>query len=64
MAMGDTLNSVTIEFSKDDPSFKLWDRAQVVVAFSGTKFAKDLIFVGRKASTTKALVDVLKVRSQ
>jgi hypothetical protein len=62
--MGDTLNRVAIEMSKDDPSSKLWDRVQVVVALSRTQFAKDLIFVGRKASTTKALVDVLKIRSQ
>ena len=62
--MGDTLNRVAIEMSKDDPSSKLWDRVQVVVALSRTQFAKYLIFVGRKASTTKALVDVLKIRSQ
>jgi hypothetical protein len=63
-AMGDTLTKVAIEISKDDPSFQLWDKAQVVVALSRTKYARNLIFVGSKRSTIWALQDLLQVRSK
>eukprot|EP00957_Ditylum_brightwellii_P132784 10125156-Ditylum_brightwellii.AAC.1 len=63
-AMGDTLSRVAIEISRDNASFQLWDKAQMVVALSRTKFAKNLIFVRSRQSTVRALVDLLKVGTQ
>ena len=40
--MGETLNSVAVEISKDG----LWEKAQVVVAISRTRVGKNTIFVG------------------
>ena len=43
-SMGETLHKVAVEISDDG----LWDKAQVVVACSRTKFGKNTIFVGEK----------------
>lgn len=47
-----------------DPCYHLWDKEQVVVLVSRTNYAKDIIFVGEKKVTSKALSDLLKKRSQ
>eukprot|EP00957_Ditylum_brightwellii_P099459 7576286-Ditylum_brightwellii.AAC.1 len=58
--MCDTLSRVAIEISRDNTSFQLWDKAQVVVALSGTKFAKSLIFVRSSCSTIRAWSDYIE----
>ena len=63
-AMGDTLPRVAMEISEDNNHFKLWDKAQVVVLLSRTKFSKDLVFVGSKCSTILALTLLLRMKSQ
>jgi predicted GIY-YIG superfamily endonuclease len=47
-----------------DPNYQLWDKEQVVVLLSRTNYAKEIIFVGDKQTTSKALADLLKKRSQ
>jgi predicted GIY-YIG superfamily endonuclease len=47
-----------------DPNYHLWDKEQVVVLLSRTNYAKDIIFVGDKKMTSKALSDLLTKRSQ
>ena len=63
-AMGDTLNSAAIEISQDNSSFKLWDKAQAIVALSRTKLGKHLIFVGDKSGTIDALAMIIQRRSK
>ena len=63
-SMGDTLNKVALQISCKDPHFKLWDRAQVIVATSRTKLGKDTIFVGNKQDTINALVELIQKRDQ
>ena len=62
--MGDTLIKIATEVSNDVQSFKLWDKAQVVVLLSRTKFAKDIIFVGHKENTLKALCNLIQMKTQ
>ena len=59
-AMGDTLTRVNIQVLLNDSTFKLWDKAQVIVAFSRTKKGKHLIFVDNKNETILVLVDIIK----
>ena len=58
-AMGDTLFSMATEISTNDPNFRLWDKGQLVVILSRTKFAKNTIFVGDRYDTIAALKDLL-----
>ena len=60
--MGDTLHSVATEISMKNNQFKLWDKGQAVVLMSRTNFGKDLIFVGDKNDTIKALVNLINNR--
>ena len=50
-SMGDTLCRIAIEISSTEMNFKLWDKAQVVVLLSRTRYAKDIIFVGNERKT-------------
>ena len=63
-SMGDTLLKVAIQISNDNHSFKLWDKAQVIVAISCTKLGANTIFVGDKDSTIKALVSIIQFKYQ
>eukprot|EP00957_Ditylum_brightwellii_P161880 12324887-Ditylum_brightwellii.AAC.1 len=63
-AMGDTLNRVAMKIMRDDNNFRLWDKAQVIVALTRTKLACSLIFVGDKNDTLVALVLLIQQRSQ
>ncbi len=47
-----------------DPNYHLWHKEQVIVLLSRTNFAKDIIFVGNKEETSKALSTLLQKRSQ
>jgi predicted GIY-YIG superfamily endonuclease len=63
--MGQTLASVvTRVYSEEGNLFSLWERAQVVVLLSRTRFAKDIIFMGDPKKTAKALTEVLLQCSQ
>ena len=62
-AMGDTLIKVAIEISNTDEIFKLWDKAQVIVACSRTKIGKNTIFVGDKKSTIDLLVTLIQQKN-
>ena len=63
-AMGDTLIKVAIEVSNSDSLYKLWDKAQVIVACSRTKVGKNTIFVGDKSSIIEALVTLIQQKNQ
>ena len=43
-SMGDTLNKVAMQIT--DAMFKLWCKAQIVVALTQTKLGKNVILVG------------------
>ena len=64
-AKGDTLFSMATEISRNDPNYRLWwDKGQLVVILSRTKFAKNTIFVGDKDDTIAALKDLLIHKTQ
>ena len=63
-SMGDTLSKVAIQISLDESSYKLWDKAQVIVAISRTKVGANTIFVGDKDSTINALVSLIQMKNQ
>ena len=58
-------DSMTTEISRNDPNYRLcWDKGQLVVILSRTKFAKNTIFVGDKDDTIAALKDLLIHKTQ
>ena len=63
-AMGDTLPSMATTISSKDSNYHLWDKGQLVVILSRTKFAKDSIFVGSKEDTLKCFREVLLRKTQ
>ena len=63
-SMVDTLQKIAMEVSDQKDSFKLWDKAQVIVGCSRTKTGKDTIFVGDKRSTINALVSLIQQKNQ
>ena len=58
-AMGDTLSKMAAEVSVNDPNFRWWEKSQLVVLLSRTKFAKDTIFVENKQDTIEGLKNLL-----
>ncbi len=65
-AMGQDLEYIVTKVTdtSGDPNYNLWDKEQVVVLLSRTNYAKNIIFVGDKVKTSKALSDLLTKRSQ
>ncbi len=63
-SMGDTLTRVAIQIQRDNSRFKLWDKAQVIVALSRTKLGKNTIFVGDKNETIESLIELIRQRGQ
>eukprot|EP00957_Ditylum_brightwellii_P200929 15316351-Ditylum_brightwellii.AAC.1 len=63
-AMGDRLPKVAVEISAWNNLFKIWDKGQLVVVLSRTKFAKDTIFVGDKEDTLLAIRQLLTCQVQ
>lgn len=63
-AMGDTLTFMATTISNNDSNFNLWDKGQLIVILSRTKFAKNSIFVGSKTETLNALKELLTSRTQ
>ena len=63
-AQGDTLPSMATEISQNNGNFKMWDKGQMIVILSRTKYAKDTIFVGDKSDTLEALKNLLTRKTQ
>ena len=63
-AMGDTLSYMATEISLVNGNFKMWDKGQMIVILSRTKYASNTIFVGDKNDTLRALKDVLTRKTQ
>ena len=63
-AQGLTLHKMATEISSADPDFHIWDKGQLIVILTRTKFAKDSIFVGNKQETLDALKTILLTRTQ
>ena len=63
-SMGDTLIKIATEISHNDSNYKLWDKAQIVVIMSRTRYAKDIIFVGNKKNTILAIVNLVQMNTQ
>ena len=63
-SMGDTLPQIATEISFEDKDYALWDKAQIIVLLSRTRFAKDIIFVGNKRNTLNAICHLIQTNSQ
>ena len=63
-AMGDTLQYMATQISVHDCNFNLWDRGQLTVLLSRTKYAKNSMFIGPKNDTLKALTTLLLSKTQ
>ena len=59
-SIGDTLKKVATDISDENESFKLSDKAQVIVACSRTKLGKNTIFVEDKQKTISALTSLIQ----
>ena len=53
-AMGGTFPIMATEISRDNSSYNMWDKGQMSVILSKTKFVEDTIFVGDKNGTLSA----------
>ena len=62
--MGDTLHKVAIEISDNDPHYKLWDKAEVVVMLSRTRIGCNIIFVGNQKKIIDAIKSIITIRNQ
>ena len=62
--MGNDLMKLVTCVSKQNKDYQLWEKAQGVVLLSRTCHSEDMIFVGRKADTIDALVELIQIRSQ
>ena len=62
--MGDTLTSMATEISHRNSNFNLWERGQLVVLLSRTRYARDTIFVGSKSDTLHALKELVTKKCQ
>ena len=63
-AMGDTLSHMTTEISSTDFNFSLWDKGQLVILLSRTKFVANSIFVGNRNDTLNAFRLLIIKKSQ
>jgi predicted GIY-YIG superfamily endonuclease len=62
--MGCEFDKLVTAVSKQNKSYALWEKEQVVVLLSRTKCAKDLIFVGNQEDTLDALCELIQLKSQ
>ena len=53
-----------MQISDTDQNFKIWDKAQVIVACSRTRIGGNTIFVGDKTSTINTLTSLIQQRNQ
>ena len=63
-AQGETLPQMATEINILDPDFNIWDKGQLIVLLTRTKKAEDIVFVGHKEDTLRALTSVLLSRTQ
>ena len=63
-AQGETLPQMATEINISDPDFNIWDKGQLIVFLTRTKKAEDIVFVGHKEDTLRALTSVLLSRTQ
>ena len=63
VAMDDTLISMAMKISNNDPQFSLWDKVQLVVILGRTKRAISF-FVGNKSDTLDRLKSILIKKRQ
>ena len=63
-AMGDTLTYMATSISNTDQNLNIWDKGQLVVLLSRTKYAKNSIFVGPKQETLAAFRHMMTLKSQ
>ena len=61
---GDTIPHVATEISETNAQFKMWDKGQMIVILSRTKYAKNTIFVGDRNDTINALRMLLTRKTQ
>ncbi len=62
--MGDTLNKVVTQVSMEDCQYMLWDKGQAIVLLSRTKLGSNIIFVGNRHDTVKALASLIRNTNQ
>jgi predicted GIY-YIG superfamily endonuclease len=64
--LGQTLSSLVTSIASmtGDSRYRLWQREQIVVLLSRTKFAKDIVFVGSPKETARALSKCLDLKSE
>jgi hypothetical protein len=62
--MGSDFNRLIMSMSRTDSWYCLWEKEQAVVLLSRMFTARDLIFVGDRVDTIKALASLIQVRSQ
>jgi predicted GIY-YIG superfamily endonuclease len=62
--MGSDLSHVVTKLSLTDPTYRLWEKEQIVVLLSRTVSAKDIIFVGSPRETVESILQVIQIRSQ
>ena len=63
-AMGATLSKIATEINVRGTGNQLWEKGQVVVLVSRTKFCKDLIFVGDQNATLEVICSLVQVQTQ
>ena len=59
--MDDTLLKMAIEIFQSHPSYKMWDKGQMVFIFSWKKCVRDTIFVGYKEETIQSLAELITI---
>ena len=64
VCMGDTLHKVDIEISYNDPYYKLWDKAQVVVMLIRTRLECNTIFVVNQKKIIDEMISIITIRNQ
>ena len=62
-AMGDTLSMMITRLSVQVRNFTMWDKGQLIVILSRTKFAKNSIFVGPKDETLEAFRHLILLKT-
>ena len=61
---GATLPELATRIEFSDKEFRLWEKAQLVVLISRTRFLSSIFFVGSKASTLQMVRKVMAIRCQ
>ena len=62
--MGDMLQSMAPEISRNNGNNKMWDKGEIIIILSRTKISKSTICVGYVNDTLTALKDLLTKNTQ